>query len=89
MQLAGHGRLEIAALDHERAAPELGQQAPAGSASNLLRIDRHARRKVPDRASPAVAGQSILCRFFRRQIGDTGLGPPVGFSLRLPVRMPG
>ncbi len=74
LQLAGYRRLEITALDDERTALDLGQQAPAGGASDFSRVDRHARRKVPAGASPRVAGESLFGRFFRRQIGDTPRG---------------
>jgi hypothetical protein len=67
LQLTGYRRLEITALDDERAAADLGQQAPAAGASDFPRIDRHAPRKVPGGASPKVAKESLFCRFFRRQ----------------------
>lgn len=70
LQLAGYRRLEIAALDDERAVSELGQQAPAGGTPDFSRVDRHGGRKVPAGASPKVASESFFCRFFRRQPGD-------------------
>ena len=61
LQLTDHRRLEITALDHERAAPELGEQAPAAGAPNVPPVDRHAGRRVSATASRAVAGESFVC----------------------------